>query len=624
MDLQQRLCSKSIIFLAALFPIAGSPALAANCKSSGGLVYLGNTSDGTKSVWLSGTAPGSFSLEAAQGNTTVDTWDRSKRGLHVSASPFVSSGNGGTHKLYDVGDSKPCLIDTQNQKGGFTIPPNITLPMVTLPGRVLPPIGTFFPDFKPPTPPSGVTPGRPSMPNLPQGVRPPIATLPPSGLTPGVSGGVRPPVGRVPAPGGITPGRPTMPNLPQGARPPVAALPPSGLTPRVPGAVRPPVGTLPPGGVTPGVPGTGGSATLTPGRPTMPNAPQGVVNPPAGTLPPDSTLPSNPGGVQTQGQKGGRVVASPPQKCIDPRSATPAQAQNLPICPQETLAAIAARYGTVPLTEGRDLVQSTLWNAWAEGSLIGTSDGRYGLDVDTRYGSVTFGLDRRLTDDVVAGLSFAIEDSRTTGYGDLLKADTNGISVGPYVAVRLSPHWAVDASLTYGQYDNQIELSILDGSYDSQRYSGSVTFHGQYTMGEYFVRPKASVSYAHIASDQYKMSGDIFGLPINVRFPEDDFNYGVLEASTEFSRIFNLDNGKYVMPFAEIGANYEFERPNGGQILTGDLKEATPSPWSFLLRAGARMLLTDSFQLEASAGYLSFGQGGLDVWEGKLHLSYAF
>ena len=31
-------------------------------------------------------------------------------------------------QLNDVGDDKPCLIDTQNQKGGLTIPPNITLP----------------------------------------------------------------------------------------------------------------------------------------------------------------------------------------------------------------------------------------------------------------------------------------------------------------------------------------------------------------------------------------------------------------------------------------------------------------------------------------------------------------
>lgn len=61
--------------LAALVLLAWGylPAFAANCKSGGGLTYLGNTSDGSSSVWLSLTRQGSFELEAAQGNQTVDT-----------------------------------------------------------------------------------------------------------------------------------------------------------------------------------------------------------------------------------------------------------------------------------------------------------------------------------------------------------------------------------------------------------------------------------------------------------------------------------------------------------------------------------------------------------------------
>ncbi|RVG79312.1 autotransporter outer membrane beta-barrel domain-containing protein, partial [Sinorhizobium meliloti] len=128
--------------------IAGIPGLsptgeafAANCNSRGGLAYLGNTQGATRSVWLSGTSAGSFSLEAAQGNETVDTWNKSKRGLHLSLSPVVSSGNGGTHKLYDTSAGKPCLLDTQNQKRGPR--PDITWP------QGLPDVGPqpVFPDF---------------------------------------------------------------------------------------------------------------------------------------------------------------------------------------------------------------------------------------------------------------------------------------------------------------------------------------------------------------------------------------------------------------------------------------------------------------------------------------------
>jgi hypothetical protein len=61
--------------------------------------------------------------------------------------------------------------------------------------------------------------------------------------------------------------------------------------------------------------------------------------------------------------------------------------------------------------------------------------------------------------------------------------------------------------------------------------------------------------------------------------------------------------------------------PNGGQILTADLALATPSAWS---GTGARMVLNNSVQVEASGGYLSFGQSRLDVWEGKFQVSFGF
>ena len=100
------------------------PAMAANCKSSGGLLYLGNTRDGSRSVWLSRTDLGSFALEAAQGNQTVDTWAvPPQRRLHLSASPVVSNGNGGTHRLFETSGNQPCLIDTHNQKRDWHFPP---------------------------------------------------------------------------------------------------------------------------------------------------------------------------------------------------------------------------------------------------------------------------------------------------------------------------------------------------------------------------------------------------------------------------------------------------------------------------------------------------------------------
>ena len=74
---------------------------------------------------------------------------------------------------------------------------------------------------------------------------------------------------------------------------------------------------------------------------------------------------------------------------------------------------------------------------------------------------------------------------------------------------------------------------------------------------------------------------------------------------------------------ASPSVQYGFLRPNGGEILTGELKSAFPSAWSGMLRGGVRMSI-NTVLLEASAGYLSFGQPDLDVWEGKLRLSVGF
>lgn len=64
--------------------------------------------------------------------------------------------------------------------------------------------------------------------------------------------------------------------------------------------------------------------------------------------------------------------------------------------------------------------------------------------------------------------------------------------------------------------------------------------------------------------------------------------------------------------------------PNDGQILSSTLQLVTPSPWSFTVRTGARVLLSDTVLIEATAGYLSFGQSGLDVVEARIHLSVSF
>ncbi len=99
------------------------PAMAANCKSSGGLLYLGNTRDGSRSVWLSRTDLGSFELEAAQGNQTVDTWAvPPQRRLHLLSLAGGFQWQWRHPQALQTSGNQPCLIDTHNQKRGWHFP----------------------------------------------------------------------------------------------------------------------------------------------------------------------------------------------------------------------------------------------------------------------------------------------------------------------------------------------------------------------------------------------------------------------------------------------------------------------------------------------------------------------
>ena len=661
---------------------------AKDCNSKGGLFYLGNTRDEAKSVWLSATSAGSFRLEAAEKSTTVDQWTKSRRGLNITGSPFVSNGNGGTHKLYDTSDNKDCLLDTQNQKGGINLP-QLNFPNLKPPSGVLPPIGTLFPNFvtglmptlptrppggggvtppvgtlppiRPPTgitptlpggvrPPIGVIPNLPTRPptgitpTLPGGVTPPVGTLPPirppTGITPTLPGGVTPPVGTLP-PGGVTPPIGTLP--PGGVTPPIGTLPPTGITPTLPGGVTPPIGTLPPGGVTPPIgtlpPGgvTPPTGTLPPGGVTPPTGtlPPGGVTPPIGALPPAAgTLPSTviqPVPVPRYPTEGAIL----PPDCPDPRTLAnqPPGTAVRPDCvpkpqcwPDSCQAGTDGQLDQVPITPGRDLGigLSKDWNIWTDVRFLSTNDGRYGLDIAGWSRSATAGIDRRIGSNFVLGLSATLEDSKVGGYDGFFSSSSRGWTIGPYAALMLSDNWAVDAALGYSRLNNNYSLAVLDGSYVSQRLTGSANLHGQYNLDFVEVRPRLSFAFVKTYSDGYDMRGGIFGQALSISYPSADYDYSTLEFAVEVNKLFTMANGNKLMPFAEGGVLYEMIRPNGGTILNGDLQPFTPSPWSFSAKAGVRMLISNSILLEARAGYLSFGQAGLDVIEAKLHVSFSF
>jgi hypothetical protein len=239
---------------------------------------------------------------------------------------------------------------------------------------------------------------------------------------------------------------------------------------------------------------------------------------------------------------------------------------------------------------------------------------------DLRLGSV----DRRFGTDLVAGASLIYQDARTSGYGASLRTDAEGYAVSPYFAARLSPHWVIDGALAYGRTRADMTLDVLRGRYTSELIAGSVSAHGQYDLGPFAVRPVLSASLARIDNGGYRLSGTVAGQQIAVDLPGVDGTNGFVAASAEFNRVLRLGGSALAMPYAELGVQYAYVRPDDGRILDGNFQLVASSPWYPTARAGVRLFVSRAVLLEAGAAYLSLGESGLDIWEGKLYASVRF
>ena len=538
-----------------------SPALA---DPAGRLIFLGWTSDQLHSVWLSAVSSGQFEVESAKQGQVYDNWSQDRRGLHLTLSPEVQ--NGGTHKLYaylDTTSGKRVLLDTDNQQNGhFTFPGNFTPP--TLPTRPLPPIAVLPPE-------SGVT--------------PPIGTLPPQGMMPTRPGGVTPPMGTLPPQG-------MMPTRPGGVTPPVGTLPPQGMMPTLPGGVTPPVGTLPPQGV-------------------MPTRP-GVLQPPTGLLP----TPVLPMVTHPAGELASERAWNETRLCVmaDERAQLPPTLHDrYPDCPSSREAVVVV---------GQP--QPRRWALWGDEVYYDIADHREGSDLSGSTNVFTLGAETRLDQAMSLGFAVSRLDSKASAFEGGMRLAAGGYNLGPYFTYQLSKRWMLDATLMYGWMDNEQGLLFLSGDYGSTSVSGNLGGSAQFEWDAFTLRPRLAISYSHGRSDGYRLQGDYRGLPLQLERGSDSYNQGNLTGTLELSRLYHTRDGVPVMPYGELGLDYGFERPNDGYILTGNLDMARTQPLSGSMRVGLRTLLGGDTTVTASTGYLSLGQGGLNVWEWRLNLSRSF
>ncbi|MBM3115173.1 autotransporter outer membrane beta-barrel domain-containing protein [Jeongeupia naejangsanensis] len=278
----------------------------------------------------------------------------------------------------------------------------------------------------------------------------------------------------------------------------------------------------------------------------------------------------------------------------------------------------------LPPTPGREVDASSGWNVWVDNNYTDISDRRYGFDLDGSSYGLTLGADRLLDNGLIVGGMLGMQNSRSKQFDGDMQLKSNGYNLGPYVAYPYAENWVADASVTFGQNNNEQRILMFSGDYTTTTWGFSLNNTGQFRYDDVYLRPRMSLYYGHTRSASYQMQGWLKDRQWVFDNDGSSANYGYVEFGSEFNRTFESDNGMRWMPYADVALKYEFERANDGMILTGNLSYAEASPWSGSTHAGVRMMWSNATMLEASVGYESLGQGDLDIWSGRLYLSHGF
>ncbi|MBQ4674389.1 autotransporter domain-containing protein [Aeromonas dhakensis] len=268
--------------------------------------------------------------------------------------------------------------------------------------------------------------------------------------------------------------------------------------------------------------------------------------------------------------------------------------------------------------------QPRRWALWGDEVYYDIVDHREGSDLSGSTNVFTLGAEARLDQAMSLGFAVSRLDSKASAFEGGMRLAAGGYNLGPYFTYQLSERWMLDATLMYGWMDNEQGLLFLSGDYGSTSVSGNLGGSAQFEWDAFTLRPRLAISYSHGRSDGYRLQGDYRGLPLQLERGSDSYNQGNLTGTLELSRLYHTRDGVPVMPYGELGLDYGFDRPNDGYILTGNLDMARTQPLSGTMRVGLRTLLGGDTTVTASTGYLSLGQGGLNVWEWRLNLSRSF
>lgn len=205
------------------------------------------------------------------------------------------------------------------------------------------------------------------------------------------------------------------------------------------------------------------------------------------------------------------------------------------------------------------------------------ADEKKGIELDTESDSQVFtlGIDYRFADNLIGGLAFNINQSKTDvdNQATLGKLEADGYSFLVYGSF-YQDNWFIDASITQGgdRYEQTREpngvVDVYESNFNSKQSSFSVSGGYDFHIQAFSITPFAQYTIGSITIDGYKeklLNGN--GQPgASIEIDEQDNDIGTFNIGSHFRYIVNTSKGVFI-PSISLTLVNDFE--DDAQMVSG-------------------------------------------------------
>jgi outer membrane autotransporter protein len=251
-------------------------------------------------------------------------------------------------------------------------------------------------------------------------------------------------------------------------------------------------------------------------------------------------------------------------------------------------------------------------NAWVSGGYTSIDANDRGGEFDGNVVNVNIGLDAKLTDRFVLGLTAGYEnlDVDTTFNSGTFEGD--GYSVGPYVAFRLTDNWTLLGLATYTwlEYDTRNGNTAVTGSFDAERITASAGLSGNFRHNSWVIGPQAGVLFVNEEQDDYRQSNGTAVRGDNIPL-----------VRWSLGSTLGYDFGKFV-PYGKLVG--EYDSTHSAAVDLGNGIKSSNDRLGAVVGAGVNLPLGPTTSANVEGTYNTLGRENLDVYSIKARFSLAF